>query len=780
MSQATDIYLIESLWPDLKVVRQLGSGLFGSVYEVSTESLANADRSQDLSGHFEDLSLEEAVKAQQTQSPSLERYAIRVLTLPRNVAAGQDFARELGISNPQDLAAYYKDLVQGIQEEIHQLQDLQFDSPFLKILDYKALKQLQGPGWHVLIRTEFLTSLSAYKPLEETLFALQNTDSGLSADLDQSAANLEAFQPSEALALSRDISQALSALHAHNLTYGPILPSRIFREGSYSYKLGGLPISGLIGTVSIRTGPETWPVPLKVYLSPELAQGGPPSQASDIFALGLLLLQLVSPQDFEAYLRRKISPNEADLASPEADLAMPHLQAALPDFAQALTKATATDPKDRYPSLEDFQKDLQAIGESLEDYLDQQETELSLKSARSETDSSAQELTEAKEDVEALERDHDQVPEPLEMADLPDGADQADDQELEAWDPVEETLANQTAQEELVPDQAWDADLYLEEEDVLYQPVEPTPLHKETDQGSLKSYVPATPPAPPASDKPSAHAVDVAKDARPSQHRWLLPLLVILCLVALVAVLYVGYIFLRAHSASKAPITTSTQQEERSTTNPGQDQTHLSSSAESSDPSLKETAPRTTSKTSEPSTSSLSQIGETGGQTDQTEQTDQTDQAGQVQSEEALESLQELTDKLARSLRQLQASRKQLGTQLAKSWQAFLASQGGEVPSAEESQDEEEETRTVEEESQTASESQTSKEEPTQTSATVEATKPSGSTYVVQNGDILYTILYRHYGAYEAVVDRVLAVNPQIENINNLPTGLEIFLPDLD
>ena len=776
MSQATDIYLIESLWPDLKVVRQLGSGLFGSVYEVSTESLANADRSQDLSGHLEDLSLEEAVRAQQTQSPSLERYAIRVLTLPRNVAAGQDLARELGISNPQDLAAYYKDLVQGIQEEIHQLQDLQFDSPFLKILDYKALKQLQGPGWHVLIRTEFLTSLSAYKPLEETLFALQNTDSGLSADLDQSAANLEAFQPSEALALSRDISQALSALHSHNLTYGPILPSRIFREGSYSYKLGGLPISGLIGTVSIRTGPETWPVPLKVYLSPELAQGGPPSQASDIFALGLLLLQLVSPQDFEVYLRRKISPNEADLASPEADLAMPHLQAALPDFAQALTKATATDPKDRYPSLEDFQKDLQAIGESLEDYIDQQEAEASSDSLVPDIEASKQENAEeeVEDDTQLAEReDRNQA---MEEAVPSQALDQPDDREIELEDlaeDLEDASASQASQAELSPDSVWTAEAYPEDADVVYRPIEPAPLDEAIDQKPRRTSIP---PAPPTPDKPSAYAVDSAKDARPSQHRWLLPLLVILCLVALAAVLYVGYIFLRADSAGKAPITTPTQQEKTSTSNSGQDQTHFASGTESSDPSLKETAPRASSKTSEPSTSSAPQIGEAGGQTDQP---DQPDQPEQVQTEETLESLQELTEKLTRSLRQLQASRKQLGTQLAKSWQAFFASQGGEVPSAEESQGEEEETQ-VEEKIRTTSESETSREEVTQTSATVEATKPSGSTYVVQNGDILYTILYRHYGAYEAVVDRVLAVNPQIENINNLPTGLEIFLPDLD
>ncbi|MDD7401477.1 MAG: tail protein X [Eubacteriales bacterium] len=773
MSQATDIYLIESLWPDLKVVRQLGSGLFGSVYEVSTEGLVHTDRPQDLSGHSGDLSLEDAVELRQTQPASSERYAIRVLTLPRNVAAGQDIARDLGISNPQDLAAYYKDLVQGIQEEIHQLQDLQFDSPFLKILDYKALKQLQGPGWHVLIRTEFLPSLSAYKPLEETLFALQNTDSDLSADLDQSAANLEAFQASEALALSRDISQALSALHAHNLTYGPILPSRIFRQGPYSYKLGGLPISGLIGTIAIRTGPETWPVPLKVYLSPELAQGGPPSQASDIFALGLLLLQLVSPQDFEAYLRRKISPDEADHASPEADLAMPHLQAVLPDFAQALTKATATDPKDRYPSLEEFQKDLQAVGESLEDYIDQQEAEASSDSLVPDIEVSKQENTEeeAEDDTQFVERE-DRNP-AMEAAVPSQALDQPNDREIELEDlaeDLEDASTSQASQAELSPDSVWTAETYPEDADVVYRPIEPAPLDEAIDQKPRRTSIPPDPPTP---DKPSAYAVDSAKDARPSQHRWLLPLLVILCLVALAAVLYVGYIFLRADSAGKAPITTPTQQEKTSTSNSGQDQTQLASSTESSDPSLKETAPRASSKTSEPSTSSVPQIGEVGGQTDQP------DQPEQVQTEETLESLHELTEKLTRSLRQLQASRKQLGTQLAKSWQAFLASQGGEVPSVEESQGEEEETQ-GEEKIRTTSESETSREEVTQTSATVEAAKPTGSTYVVQNGDILYTILYRHYGAYEAVVDRVLAVNPQIENINNLPTGLEIFLPDLD
>ena len=147
MSQATDIYLIESLWPNLKVKRQLGSGLFGSVYEVRTEGLVDqdfnlADQSRPQTGTQEDLSLETAVRNAQNQPPRPERYAIRVLTLPRSLAAGKELARDLNLTQPQDLAAYNKDLVQGVQEEIRQLQDLQFDHPFLKILDYKALKQL--------------------------------------------------------------------------------------------------------------------------------------------------------------------------------------------------------------------------------------------------------------------------------------------------------------------------------------------------------------------------------------------------------------------------------------------------------------------------------------------------------------------------------------------------------------------------------------------------------------------------------------------------------------
>ena len=858
MSQATDIYLIESLWPDLKVKRQLGSGLFGSVYEVRTEGLVDQDfnfenLSSQQTGPQEDLSLEAAVRNAGNQLPQPERYAIRVLTLPRSLAAGKELARDLNLSRPQDLAAYYKDLVQGVQEEIRQLQDLQFDSPFLKILDYKALKQLQGPGWHVLIRTEFLPSLSAYKPLEETLYTLQNSEAENPEGLEKTSSGPEAFSPSQALALSRDISQALAALHARNLAYGPLLPSRIFREGDYDYKLGGLPLSGLTGSVLARTGVGAWPAPVKVYLAPELADGYPASPASDIFSLGLLLLQLLSPQDFATYLRTKLSASSGDKQGQAGHLPMPHLEADLPDFAEVLAKATAIDPQDRYTSLEAFQKDLQALGQSLEDYLDKPADNVSRPT------SIPQERDLVSPDQEALA---DQDGEAAEAAEVHNTAfslgenhtlasdspfayqEDTHSQELEVY-----YQARQDAQtyEGLSAEEAWNAGSIHEpsndssheqvwdpedfpEDEVGYSPTELESLaarperrevpeevaaaREETSkrgqaqatlsENSSTPIVKARPAAKSASDTARA-GESTPQDAKDGQRRWLLPLLIILSVAALAALIYFGYLFLQnkqpADVKPQAGLEQSGDQPASPTDSeqPAQadhGQTPEDTSGESLAPAASENNTSSTPET-EPSAESDQDLEpEQAVDTDQEGPDQKTSPASDsqdlLQPKEALASLQQITRSLARPLNQVQSIRAQLQTQLTRAWQALLTTQAEkaaeeEATKAETSDEENPEVTT--EESRGKTDEPNASEPANEPSVTEEASQaadsqPSeqaaGTTYVVQNGDILYTILYNRYGAYEEVVDRVLAVNPQIENINNLPTGLEIFLPDLD
>lgn len=864
MSQATDIYLIESLWPDLKVKRQLGSGLFGSVYEVRTEGRDDSDR-----------------------------FAIRVLTLPRSLAAGKELARDLNLSQPQDLAAYYKDLVQGVQEEICQLQDLQFDSPFLKILDYKALKQLQGPGWHVLIRTEFLPSLSAYKPLEETLYALQASDPSRQADLEESASSLEAFSPNQALALSRDISQALTALHAHNLAYGPLLPSRIFRQGTFDYKLGGLPLSGLTGSLLARTGVGAWPVPVKVYLAPELADGYPASPASDIFSLGLLLLQLLSPQDFEVYLRTKISDLSENKEAQAHPLSMPHLQAALPDFAEVLSKATAPDPKDRYASLEDFQEDLQSLGQSLEDYLDApedlQDPATSLPEERDLVSHPLEEqdlVSQASEDWDLVGRpqeDRDLVSQFSEARDLfgqpsKDLADQ-DEEGEEAYVALGPTVQGQPLDQDMPSAYPEAPYQQVREEDGGdgYSPADFERLAVGAEPGEAsEAFDPVTeavhkrgqaypnrPEASSSAPRTSTHSVASSssepisarelshKEKTPGQRRWLLSLLITLSVAALAALLYFGYLFLQDKQPESLKPQGSVEESDHAEDSPSApDPLANADPAQASKTTANETPAPAASKDTSTSETTASETpapvaskdtptseitasetpvpaaskdaptntpteASTKLQAIMTEQADKgtqegsdqkaspaTDSQNQVQAEEALASLDQVTGALTKPLKQIQSIRSQLQAQIVKSWQAFRMPQPekrtGEKAAKEETPKEEtvKPEESAEEKPEVGAEKSTEKmQEPTASEATSEPSategatqaadpqpsqQPAGTTYVVQNGDILYTILYKHYGAYEAVVDRVLAVNPQIENINNLPTGLEIFLPDLD
>lgn len=56
----------------------------------------------------------------------------------------------------------------------------------------------------------------------------------------------------------------------------------------------------------------------------------------------------------------------------------------------------------------------------------------------------------------------------------------------------------------------------------------------------------------------------------------------------------------------------------------------------------------------------------------------------------------------------------------------------------------------------------------------------TGQTYTVKSNDTFYGIIVSYYGSYdEAIINKVLQANPQIENIDNISLGQQIVLPPL-
>lgn len=92
------------------------------------------------------------------------------------------------------------------------------------------------------------------------------------------------------------------------------------------------------------------------YMAPERLRGAPASESTDIYALGVILYQMLTLSfPYRNKKGKKISiPNH--IISPEE--AAPHRE--IPSFlSQVVMRALATDPKERYPSVQALKADIE-------------------------------------------------------------------------------------------------------------------------------------------------------------------------------------------------------------------------------------------------------------------------------------------------------------------------------------------------------------------------------------------------------------------------------------
>ena len=116
-------------WPDWKIVRRIGHGGFGTVYEISR---------RDQFGHE-------------------EHSALKVITLPRE-ADEIDQLRMEGY-DISDITSRYKDQLKKIVEEYTLQVQMKGNSHIVSVEDRKAIPHADGPGWDLYIRMELLTPM---------------------------------------------------------------------------------------------------------------------------------------------------------------------------------------------------------------------------------------------------------------------------------------------------------------------------------------------------------------------------------------------------------------------------------------------------------------------------------------------------------------------------------------------------------------------------------------------------------------------------------------------
>ena len=220
-------------WPEWKVVRRIGNGSYGAVYEIE----------RDFYGEK-------------------EKAALKVMSIPRD--RGEIEAAYTSGYDEASVRGLYKEYLKEIRNEYHLLKKLEGHSNIVNCEDYKEVEHKGEIGWDIYIRMELLDSLN------KLLLKRGLTEK-------------------EVIKLGKDICQALKACEAEKIVHRDIKPGNILLSKNGDFKLGDFGVARTMDhtTQATKAGAE-------LYMSPEVIKREPYDKDVDIYSLGLVIYTLLN------------------------------------------------------------------------------------------------------------------------------------------------------------------------------------------------------------------------------------------------------------------------------------------------------------------------------------------------------------------------------------------------------------------------------------------------------------------------------------------------------
>lgn len=161
----------------------------------------------------------------------------------------------------------------------------------------------------------------------------------------------------KAVDIMQQILSAVSLAHRHHIIHRDLKPQNILIDGAGNCKITDFGIAIALSETSVtQTNTLLGSVH---YLSPEQARGGMATPQSDIYALGIILYELLMgdvPFDGESAVSIALKHFQSDI--PSIREKNPRVPQALENVA---LRATAKDPKDRYRNVDEMAEDLSTV-----------------------------------------------------------------------------------------------------------------------------------------------------------------------------------------------------------------------------------------------------------------------------------------------------------------------------------------------------------------------------------------------------------------------------------
>lgn len=293
------------IWPGWEIVRRIGSGSFGTVYEIQ----------RDVYG-------------------DIEKAALKVIQLPRSEDE-VDYLRCTGLDDASITMNFHQQ-VGDIAKEYKLMAQMRANPNVVRCDDFRDIQHDDGLGWDIYIKMELLSPL------------MKNLD--------------KVSTEEQIIQLGKDICNALISCQEKNIIHRDIKPQNVFISDTGVFKLGDFGIARTIEHATQATGG----IGTYSYMAPEVERNLRYDCTVDIYSVGLMMYWLLNERRGAFMPLPPAVPGYGDEEkarqrrfSGEAIPAPKHGSEALKAI---VLKACAFTPADRYQSAQEMWDALCALG----------------------------------------------------------------------------------------------------------------------------------------------------------------------------------------------------------------------------------------------------------------------------------------------------------------------------------------------------------------------------------------------------------------------------------
>lgn len=291
-------------YPGWTIVRLLGEGSFGGVYEI------------------------ERILPDGT----VERAALKKLTIPQDPME----IKELYTQNydSASITAHYREQMQDLMREYTFMRELSQNPYIVHCQDLQTVQHDDGIGWDIYIRMELLT------PLKHWL--------------------KDRYDERTVIRLGLNLCGALDGCHARNILHRDIKPENILVTEDGHFKLGDFGIAKISEKTATGTLTGTYS-----YMAPEVANRRHYGTAADIYSLGMVLYWMMNERTLPFLpLNRKIPSGVQRQEAQDRRFSGEEIPAPVNGslkLSEIVLKACAFSPEERYRTVQKLAEDLRGL-----------------------------------------------------------------------------------------------------------------------------------------------------------------------------------------------------------------------------------------------------------------------------------------------------------------------------------------------------------------------------------------------------------------------------------